>query len=527
MGWGAIYLEDLTMPDNRRYHPDFLEIACDRTESSDTTKIVSVGALAALFAFATLDPVTGFAIAAYTLYKAWKDEGNAGDAEEYLQQNTAPAPFLSRQELALYIRHFGIEQALKEIDEAIGNGIKVSSAARRLARHHDLGIKSPTCALFLEKKQNKTISGMHEINEDMLETSENATETDEMAKSERISVSPAIEELIDAPAVAFVGEMGSGKTSKLGWLIGRHVSRGDRVLVVNPFVAFGEFEGVEVFGRGNDFDSASQGVKLFIDEVKSRIEKRAREAYDPLRDRHWHLALDEMTNYSSKLPDKLLGEFWEIVLQGLRQANTSVSMVSHGFTQRMLGGSEALRGLSDAIERQFVVVLSKSRANPDYVPGKGLSPKIPEEWGILQRWDGTELKRDRVECPRWMQPPAGYDFRSLASKPAMRNDSETSLKPPETETPPETLKRHSFGGFQDFQKPETRNETAETGQNAELETETKRLKWQRVQLLKSEGHSQVDILKIVWRVKPGGSKAYQRARDELAALESEFGNKGN
>jgi hypothetical protein len=209
--------------------------------------------------------------------------------------------------------------------------------------------------------------------------------------------------------------MGSGKTSKLAWLMGRHVERGDRVLMINPFVAFGEFEGIEVFGRGNDFDDAARGIQLFIDEVKARIERRSREAYDPLRDCHWHLALDEMTNYSSKLPDDLLAEFWEIVLQGLRQCNMSVGMVSHGFTQRMLGGSDALKGLSDAIERQFVVLHSKSKPNPNYRPSSGQSPKIPESWGILQRWDGAELKRDRVDC--LMPPPNDLDFRPLRPQP--------------------------------------------------------------------------------------------------------------
>jgi hypothetical protein len=411
------------MKRKQRYHPDFLEIASARVEASTTTTTVSIGALAALFAFATLDPVTGFAIAAYTLYKAWKDEGEAGDAEEYFQSNPAPAPFLSKQELSLYARHFGKEKALDEIEEAIGNGIKVSTAARRFAKHHGLSVNPKRSQTNSERTELGKSSELAITDTNDTETNANDTETN----PREVISSLAVEELIDAPAVAFIGEMGSGKTSKLAWLMGRHVERGDRVLMINPFCAFGEFGGIEVFGRGNDFSTATKGIQLFIDEAKRRIEKRALEDYDPLRDRHWHLALDEMTNYSSKLPDDLLAELWETTLQGLRQCNMSVGMVSHGFTQRMLGGSEALKGLSDAIERQFVVLLCKSKPNPNYRPSGGQSPKIPESWGILQRWDGAELKRDRVDCSQ-MQAPNNLDFRPLQQPPLPKLGRKSSDK---------------------------------------------------------------------------------------------------
>ena len=60
-----------------------------------------------------------------------------------------------------------------------------------------------------------------------------------------------VKSLVYENTVGIVGkEKGSGKTSKLGYLIAEHIKLGHLVWMINPFAKGQQWKGIKVFGRG-------------------------------------------------------------------------------------------------------------------------------------------------------------------------------------------------------------------------------------------------------------------------------------
>ncbi len=70
--------------------------------------------------------------------------------------------------------------------------------------------------------------------------------------------------LVYENTVGIVGkEKGSGKTSKLGYLIAEHIKLGHLVWMVNPFAKGQHWKGIKVFGRGYNFLEATNAIREF------------------------------------------------------------------------------------------------------------------------------------------------------------------------------------------------------------------------------------------------------------------------
>ncbi|MEA5574771.1 hypothetical protein [Calothrix sp. UHCC 0171] len=217
-----------------------------------------------------------------------------------------------------------------------------------------------------------------------------------------------VRSLVYENTVGIVGkEKGSGKTSKLGYLIGEHIKLGHLVWMVNPFAKGQHWKGIKVFGRGYNFVEATNAIREFTRIAFWRIAEAGDETkeYEPFDDYHLHLSLDEMSNYSSEIDgidSSVMPKFWEAVVQFLRQANMSVSFASHGDTQAMLGGSKALAGKSETIKDAIVWLYAQAVTDRNVEGNKRCAG-----WGYLIRPDGGERQKLRIEIPTWMQgPPA-------------------------------------------------------------------------------------------------------------------------
>lgn len=213
--------------------------------------------------------------------------------------------------------------------------------------------------------------------------------------------------LADEGNVGIIGmEKGSGKTSKLGWLISEHIKRGHLVWMINPFCAGIHFKGIKVFGRGYNWSEVANGIKRWTQTAIERMQKRGDENldYNPFDDIHIHLAIDELSNYADKIDaidPKIMPEFWEVTVQFIRQMNMSVSFASHGDTQSMLGGAKALAGKSQTIKQGITWLYCKARTDTS-VPGN----KRCAGWAEYVRFVNGERIAQRVEIPEWMQGPA-------------------------------------------------------------------------------------------------------------------------
>ncbi|MGB7380351.1 MAG: hypothetical protein WA959_27850, partial [Rivularia sp. (in: cyanobacteria)] len=217
-----------------------------------------------------------------------------------------------------------------------------------------------------------------------------------------------VKSLVYENTVGIVGkEKGSGKTSKLGYLIAEHIKLGHLVWMVNPFAKGQQWKGIKVFGRGYKFVEATNAIREFTRIAFWRIAEAGDETkeYEPFDDYHLHLSLDEMSNYSSEIDtidSTVMPKFWEAVVQFLRQANMSVSFASHGDTQAMLGGAKALTGKSQTIKDAIVWLYAQAITDTNVEGNKRCAG-----WAYLIRPDGGEREKTRIEIPSWMQgPPA-------------------------------------------------------------------------------------------------------------------------
>ena len=213
-----------------------------------------------------------------------------------------------------------------------------------------------------------------------------------------------VKSLVYENTVGIVGkEKGSGKTSKLGYLIAEHIKLGHLVWMINPFAKGQQWKGIKVFGRGYKFAEATNAIREFTRIAFWRIAEAGDETkeYEPFEDYHLHLSLDEMSNYSSEIDvidSTVMPKFWEAVVQFLRQANMSVSFASHGDTQAMLGGAKALAGKSQTIKDAIVWLYAQAITDTNVEGNKRCAG-----WAYLIRPDGGERQKTRIEIPTWMQ----------------------------------------------------------------------------------------------------------------------------
>lgn len=127
----------------------------------------------------------------------------------------------------------------------------------------------------------------------------------------------SVKSLVYENTVGIVGkEKGSGKTSKLGYLIAQHIKLGHLVWMVNPLQSCQHWKGIKVFGRGYNFVEASNAIREFTRVAFWRIAEAGDETkeYEPFDDYHLHLSLDEMSNYSSEIDaidSTVMPKFWE------------------------------------------------------------------------------------------------------------------------------------------------------------------------------------------------------------------------
>lgn len=210
-----------------------------------------------------------------------------------------------------------------------------------------------------------------------------------------------VKSLVYENTLGIVGkEKGSGKTSKLGYLIAEHLKLGHLVWMVNPFAKGQHWKGIKVFGRGYNFVEATNAIREFTRIAFWRIAEAGDETkdYEPFEDYHLNLALDEMSNYSSEIDaidPTVMPKFWEAVVQFLRQANMSVSFASHGDTQAMLGGAKALAGKSETIKDAIVWLYAQAVTDTNVEGNKRCAG-----WAYLIRPDGGDRQKVRIEIPK-------------------------------------------------------------------------------------------------------------------------------
>jgi hypothetical protein len=147
---------------------------------------------------------------------------------------------------------------------------------------------------------------------------------------------PVLRKALRHPAVLIFGESGAGKSTLAEWDIGERIKEGHQVEVWDPHAAYGQWEGLSVYGQGLDYAGCDRRIVAFINLVKSRYVQRFKNPnFNP---RPLTVLVEEFTKWAGKCPHA--GELLPIALSDLRKINVFVLFVGHGRTLGTLGGAK-------------------------------------------------------------------------------------------------------------------------------------------------------------------------------------------
>lgn len=349
-----------------------------------------------------------------------------------------------------------------------------------------------------------------------------------------------VRSLANEGTILIVGGQGSGKTEKLGWLMATHCRKGHWVWFINPFAPAAHYKGLYVLGRGRNFLEVAEGLRAFTKEAQRRIELRGLdENYDPFNELHIHLAIDELSDYEAevaKYDDGIMQEFWAVCTQFLRQANMSVSLVSHGDTQAMMGGGQ--QGKSKAIKRNIVRLYCQWKVDLSVRGGRRCAGWAQK---VTMKANGQEAVT-RINIPEWMVAPSDYNYEGVALKVEItsepnsqieRNEGSREVLIPDINIEPiepsnqrvEPAVTQSGQGVQnigDLLEPvrepqENALEPAFSAHSLDLEPEPETevlvtpLEKSQFAKLKAKGMNKAQVIDFIWDCKKGKSRRYEEA----------------
>ncbi|MBE9056345.1 type IV secretion system DNA-binding domain-containing protein [Sphaerospermopsis sp. LEGE 08334] len=276
---------------------------------------------------------------------------------------------------------------------------------------------------------------------------------------------------IDYFCVMVWGAQGSGKTTAASHIIKGKKQRGDKIIILDPHAAKGQWEGLEVIGAGLDYEEIDNFMKWYDDECQRRyqlLRKEGEEAVKKLGS--ICVVAEELTNYAKRCKNS--ADFIQACLSDNRKIFFSAIFISHGRTLALTGGSQ---GTAKTRDDSFLEL--------HCIPPTGGSERA---WEV--KYPGGEFSP--VPVPQW-EPI--FDFGETAA-PIFRNERND-----DTVTLSGDKKTH-FGRFR-----MSRNEILE-----------------EIDKLRNEMKlSQTQIIKILWGAKPGDNDAYRNAVSEFKQVTSD------
>lgn len=147
-----------------------------------------------------------------------------------------------------------------------------------------------------------------------------------------------VDDLLSYPSILIWGPPGSGKSTLAEWLIYKRVEMGHQVRILDPHRAYGQWEGLKVFGGGLDYEAIDIQLQRFAKLVKDRyVERESNPSFNPQPET---VLAEEFTRWSSNCEHS--GEFFEITVSDIRKIECYAVYVSHDRTLKALGGSSGM-----------------------------------------------------------------------------------------------------------------------------------------------------------------------------------------
>jgi hypothetical protein len=153
-----------------------------------------------------------------------------------------------------------------------------------------------------------------------------------------------MQDLLSYPSVLIWGAPGAGKSTFAEWLVTERAKAGHKLEILDPHREFGQWDGLDVFGDGMNFNAIDDRLKAFADLVESRYLGRSKKAdFNP---RPLTVLAEEFTQWSKKCDHS--ASFFEMSVSDIRKINCHVVYVSHNRTLTALGGAKGLAATRDS-----------------------------------------------------------------------------------------------------------------------------------------------------------------------------------
>jgi hypothetical protein len=270
---------------------------------------------------------------------------------------------------------------------------------------------------------------------------------------------------IDYFCILIWGGQNGGKTTAASHVIKGKKDRGDRIIVLDPHAAKGQWEGLEVIGCGMDYKAINDFMKWYFEECEHRyklLRSEGEKAVQKLG--QICIVAEELTNYAKRCDNS--PEFIQACLSDNRKIFVSAVFVSHGRTLNLMGGSQ---GTAKTRDDSFMEL--------HCIPPTGGSERT---WAV--KYPGGDF--NPVDVPNWE---------------TIFNFSEPS------EPPSEPLNQRIGDSSED-------NSPRFTGFNLTRE--------QVLGLINSLSPelNQTELIERLWACKKGGSAAWKNAYDQFKQL---------
>lgn len=161
---------------------------------------------------------------------------------------------------------------------------------------------------------------------------------------------PPISPELAAGTIICVGDQGSGKSSTATAILHHRMKAGSRGVVLNHHIEFGQYAGLEIYGRGASFEdrflSLEAGMRWVVGEIEKRYEKIQFEpnpSFTPIT-----VLMDEMTSWEGNIDKTLIKRFIKICLTDTRKANIQTIWLTHTLTREGWGGVDGVAALIKA-----------------------------------------------------------------------------------------------------------------------------------------------------------------------------------
>lgn len=285
-------------------------------------------------------------------------------------------------------------------------------------------------------------------------------------------------------SIMIIGGKGSGKSTFVKWLAEQRQQQGDRVLVFDPHAAYGDWDGLDVIGRGKDYAALTDGMTKVSDDIDQRYAAIASEPNPTLPP--VTLILEEMTGWAEHCDKAVLNRFDTALVADARKAKYRFIKISHNDTLSTTGGRGGTKKTQESNARLYL------NCKPDPTTPDGVSPAFT---GTLIM-PGGEPQTVKIS-PEWR--PARLGSAKVQQNPV--NPPEQSLNPTVSV---------DLGNLEPYRVQV---------QNLEKSLQSDGVSQaDKVRKLHSQGLTQDQIILAVYGATKGGSAAYKNARDEYRKI---------